>query len=175
MSLEQARFPIVGIGASAGGVQALEALFKGVASDVDVAYVVVTHLSPDRESHLHDIIRRHTELPVHVATHGARVEPRAVYVMPPAAVLSIKAGVLQITQRQAGQREPKPIDVFFSSLAEDCGDFACGVVLSGGDGDGTLGVKAIKERNGLTLAQTADGSGPQNPDMPESAIASGLI
>lgn len=175
MSLEQARFPIVGIGASAGGVQALEALFKGVASDVDMAYVVVTHLSPDRESHLHDIIRRHTELPVHVATHGARVEPRAVYVMPPAAVLSIKAGVLQITQRQAGQREPKPIDVFFSSLAEDCGDFACGVVLSGGDGDGTLGVKAIKERNGLTLAQTADGSGPQNPDMPESAIASGLI
>lgn len=175
MTIDQHMFPIVGVGASAGGVQALEGLFKNVDPEQEMAFVVVTHLSPDRESHLHSILSRHTRLKVAVAEDGMRVEPRVIYVMPPNAILTLEKRVLRLTRPQPGQRERKPIDIFFASLAKDIGERACGIVLSGGDGDGTLGVKAIKERNGLTLAQAPGSSGPQNPDMPHSAIASGVI
>jgi two-component system CheB/CheR fusion protein len=169
------RFPIVGIGASAGGIQALEAFFSGLPADCDLAIIVVTHLSPDRESLLHEVISRYTPLPVVVAEHNQRVEANHVYVMPQNAILSIEKGVLKIRQPDVSNRERKPVDIFFASLAEDQGEYAVGVVLSGGDGDGTLGVKAIKEAGGLTLAQTSDGSSPRYPDMPQSAIVSGMI
>jgi len=169
------RFPIVGIGASAGGVQALEGLFRGVPSDSDCAFVVVTHLSPDRKSMLPEIVARYTEMPVHVTEDGATVRPNEVHIMPAAAILGMRGCRLTIEPMDATRRERKPIDVFFSALAADAGEYAVGIVLSGGDSDGTLGVKAIRERGGLTLAQASDGSRPQYPDMPESAIASGMI
>jgi two-component system CheB/CheR fusion protein len=175
MSANASRFPIVGIGASAGGVQALEGFFKGLNADCGMAFVVVTHLSPDRESLLHEVVGRKSEMPVLVAEDGAEVRSGNIYVMPQNAILSIEEGRLLLRRPNALHRERKPIDIFFSALAKDQGEYAVGVILSGGDGDGTLGVKAIKERGGLTLAQTADGSGPINPDMPESAISSGLI
>ena len=103
------------------------------------------------------------------------VEPQHVYVMPENAILSIEEGRFSITQPDPQHRERKPFDVFFSALARDQGEYALGIILSGGDSDGTLGVKAIKERGGLTIAQVADGSGPRNPDMPTSAISSGMI
>lgn len=169
------KFPIVGIGASAGGVPALEGLFKGMPDDVEMAFVIVTHLSPNRESLLHEIIGRYTTMPVTVADDGMRVEMGNVYVMPHNAILTMEEGRLRLRRPNALNREHKPIDIFFSSLAEDWGEHAAGVILSGGDSDGTLGAKAIKERGGLTLAQTWDGAGPRNPDMPQSAISSGLI
>lgn len=166
-------FPIVAIGASAGGIEALEGFFGGLPAGIGAAYVIVTHLSPERESLLHQIVGRYTEMPVHVATHGARVVAGNVYVLPANAVLGIADGCLEI--EPAHGRSRKPIDVFFSALAIEREEYAAAVVLSGGDGDGSLGVKAIKERGGLTLAQTPDGHGPRHPDMPLSAIATGLI
>ena len=172
---EGVRFPIVGIGASAGGVEALEGFFRGLPNTPGVALVVITHLSPERESKLHEIVARYTMLPVHVAADGMRVEQDNVYVLPSDAILSIADGILQSRRQPSERRERKPIDIFFSSLATDQGELAAGIVLSGGDGDGTLGVKAIKEHGGLTLAQVGDGFGPGYPSMPESAISTGLV
>src|SRR6201997_2657471 len=175
MDAGDVKFPIVGIGASAGGVQALESFFRGVKANCGMAFVIVTHLSPDRESQLHDIVSRYTDMPVAIAQDGARVEPGWVYVLPENALLSVEKRRLRVRKPNAFQRERKPIDIFFSSLAKDQAEYAVGIVLSGGDGDGTLGIKAIKEHGGLTLAQAADGSGPRYPDMPQTAIASGFV
>jgi len=167
--------PIVGIGASAGGIPAMEGLFKGLPDAPGMAFVVVTHLSPERESMLHDVLGRYTAMPVTIAEDGMEAESDKVYVMPQNAVLTMEGGKLQLRRPSAASRERKPIDIFFSSLAEDQGEYAVGIILSGGDGDGTLGAKMIKEHGGFVLAQAADGSGPRNPDMPQSAIASGVV
>ncbi|WP_192359231.1 CheR family methyltransferase [Mesorhizobium mediterraneum] len=169
------RFPIVGVGASAGGIPAMEGLFKGITGRPGMAFVIVTHLSPGRESLLHEVVGRYTQLPVVVVEDGTTVLSDHVYVMPQNVVLTIEKGVLHLRQSNVLSRERKPIDIFFSALAEDQGEYAVGVILSGGDSDGTLGAKAIKERGGLTIAQAPDGYGPRNPDMPKSAISSGLI
>src|SRR3954453_3837005 len=168
-------FPVVGVGASAGGIEALEGFFRGLQARPGLAIVVVTHLSPERESRLHEVLAQYTNMAVHVAADNRLVEPDHVYVLPADAILGIERGRLRITKPNAGRRERKPIDIFFSALATDQGEHVAGVVLSGGDGEGTLGVKAIKERGGLTLAQVADGFGPGHPDMPDSAIAAGLV
>ena len=172
---DESRVPIVGIGASAGGIEALEHLFRAVPHASGTAYVIVTHLSPSRESLLPTIIRRWTEMPVESIDDG--VVPRAdhVYVMPENATLTIVAGRFQLVRPRSPDRDPKPIDLFLSSLALDLGERAIAVILSGSDGDGTLGAKAIKERGGLTLAQIADGTAPKYPGMPDTAIASGMI
>lgn len=169
------KFPIVGIGASAGGIPAMEGFFKGITDRPGMAFVIITHLSPKRNSLLHEVIDRYTEMPVVVVEDGVAVEPDHVYVMPENVTLVIENGVLHLRRPNGLTQERKPIDIFFSALAEDQGEYAVGVVLSGGDSDGTLGAKAIKERGGLTVAQAPDGYGPRNPDMPQSAIASGLI
>ena len=170
-----ASHPIVGIGASAGGVEALEHFFGNTPDDTGCGFVVVTHLGPDRRSLLPQILARHTGMPVEEAAHGVRLEPNHIYVLSFDAILGIENRTLILKKSQTIKREHKPIDVFFSALAQDLGEIAVGVVLSGGDGDGTLGLKAIKERGGLTLAQTPDGSEPQYPEMPRAAIASGMV
>ncbi len=169
-------FPVVGVGASAGGVEALEAFFGGIPESPGVAFVIVTHLNPERESILHQIISRYTRMPVTVAVDGACIEPEHVYVLPPDGVLSVKGSHLSLEHREPGQSSHKPIDVFLGSLAQERGEAAVGVILSGGDGDGTLGIKAIKEHGGLTLAQVGDGNvPPAHASMPNSAIATGLV
>lgn len=168
-------FPIVGVGASAGGVEALEGFFRGVPPSPGAAFVVVTHLSPSRESHLPEVLARYTSLPVVAAVDNQQVEINTVYVLPRDALMSISQRRLRVLKRPPDLPGRRPIDLFFSALARDCGDFAAGVILSGGNSDGTLGIKTIKEHGGLTLAQAADGYGPNNPEMPDSAIASGLI
>ena len=166
---------VVGIGASAGGIPALEGFFRHLPDDSGMAFIIVTHLSPERRSLLHEVVGRYATCPVSVAEDGAEVRPDNVYVMPEGMILTMREGRLWLTPDDPAHRERKPIDVFFASMAEDQGENAVGIVMSGGDGDGTLGVKAIKERGGITMAQTSDGSGPRNPEMPHSAIASGLI
>ncbi|WP_277819204.1 CheR family methyltransferase [Teichococcus vastitatis] len=153
----------------------MEGFFQGVPEQPGVAFVVVTHLSPGRKSLLHEIVGRYTRMPVQVAADGAQVEPDHVYVLPADAILSIEGQRLVIRQPEPGRRHRKPIDIFFSALAVDQGESTVGVVLSGGDGDGTLGIKAIKERGGLTLAQVPDGHGPEHPAMPQTAISTGLV
>ncbi len=166
---------IVGIGASAGGIPALEGLFGGLPAECGLSFVIVTHLSPDRESLLHQIVGRFTKMSVMVARDGVRLKPGCVYVMPEGAALAIHDGRLQLIDADASHRQRRPVDLFFVSLAEDQHENAVGIVLSGGDGDGTLGVAAIKQAGGITLAQASDGSAPLNPEMPASAIASGQI
>ncbi|HWE99185.1 MAG TPA: CheR family methyltransferase [Caulobacteraceae bacterium] len=175
MAVSRNRFPIVGIGASAGGVEALEAFFRGLPDDSGCAFVIVTHLNPDRRSLLPEIVARYTHMPVNEAVDGVEVDPNEVHILPAHAVLGIADGRLSVRRVGSTRRDRKPIDVFFAALAKDQGEYAAGIVLSGGDTDGTLGVKAIKEHGGLTLAQIADGTRPQHPEMPDAAIASGLI
>ncbi len=151
--------------------------FKTIPANPGMAFVIITHLAPDRESFLTDILSRHTDLAVEVAHDSQEVEQNRVYVLPPNASLTIAERRLRLHQFDQGDRahERNPVDLFFASLAQDCGEYAVGVVLSGSGHDGVLGVKAIKEQGGLVLAQAGDPSGPGFADMPDSAIASGLV
>ncbi len=164
-------FPIVGIGASAGGLEALEAFFEHVPPEPDMAFVVVQHLAPDHPSIMPELLGRRTKLPVQLATDGTRVEANNVYVIPPNAALSIHDGVLSV-KAPLDRRRP-PIDAFFRSLAEDRGPNAIGVVLSGTGADGSLGVRAIKEHGGMAIAQDAETA--KYGSMPRSAVAVGLV
>lgn len=167
-------FLVVGIGASAGGIEALQGFFQGVPAELDAAFVVATHLNPDRESLLHEVLARFTSRPVTVAVQDARIEAGHVYVLPEGASLTTANGHLVLTAI-AGRSERKPVDLLLASLATDFAERSVGVVLSGGDGDGTLGVKAIKEHGGITMAQGPDGFGPRHPSMPDTAISTGFI
>jgi two-component system CheB/CheR fusion protein len=170
------RFHIVGVGASAGGIEALEALFSPMPAEPGMAFVVVTHLGPNHESMLADIIARHTAMPVHPIRDGDAVVINHIYVLRHEASLTITSGRLRLIEPSVTRRERNPIDIFFSALAEDQGEAAIGIVLSGGGSDGTLGLKAIKEHGGLTLAQVTERNiAPQFSGMPSSAIASGLV
>ena len=124
-------FPIVGIGASAGGIEALKSFFLGLPADPGIALVIVTHLNPARESILNEVVAHFTALPVAVATDGAQVLVDHVYVMPADAILSIRNGHLAI-QKPSEARERKPVDIFLSALAKDQGECAVSVILSGG-------------------------------------------
>lgn len=167
-------FPVVGVGSSAGGVEALRILFETMPADTGMAFVLVSHMARGHESALPEILSRHTRMAVRIAADGAVVEPDHVYVCPPDHLLTIEGGKLYLAARNSDQLH-KPIDVFLSALAEERGESAIGVVLSGGGSDGALGIKAIKERGGLTLAQGTDGSGPRQSSMPETAIATGFV
>jgi two-component system, chemotaxis family, CheB/CheR fusion protein len=169
------RFPIVGVGASAGGVEALEALFRPMPAEPGMAFVVIIHLGPKHESMLAEIIARYTAMPVHPIRDGDAVAINHIYVLRHEASLTITGGRLRLIEPAATRRERNPIDIFFSALAEDQGEAAIGIVLSGGGSDGTLGVKAIKERGGLTLAQVTDRNiAPQFSSMPSTAIATSV-
>ena len=166
---------IVGIGASAGGISALSTFLRTVPAQSGMAFVVVTHLSSTRESHLHEVLATHTDMSVEVIRDGDPARADTLHVMPERATLGISEGRFQLQEIEPGQRVRKPIDIFFGALADDQGDNAAGIVMSGGDGDGTLGVKALKQRGGVTFAQ-ADGDPPAlNPEMPRSAVASGFV
>jgi two-component system, chemotaxis family, CheB/CheR fusion protein len=166
---------IVGVGASAGGVAALRCLFRTMPPDIGAAFVVVTHIGSRRETLLTEILARDTTMPVLNASSGQRVEANHVYVLPSDAVLTISKQHLDLLPAATNQHERNPIDIFFASLAKAAGENAVGIVLSGAGSDGSLGVKAIKEEGGLTIAQGHDESGPAHSGMPSSAIATGLV
>lgn len=167
-------FPVVGIGSSAGGVEALRLLFQNTPPDTGMAFIVVSHLARDYHSLLPSIVARHARMAVTAATDGAEIERNTVYVCPPNHVLTVENHSLQLTPRLSDEQH-KPIDVFLSSLAEDYAEAAVGILLSGSGSDGALGIKAIKERGGLTVAQGGDGKGPLHSEMPDAAIASGTV
>ena len=166
---------IVGIGASAGGIEALRGFFHGMPDPDGLAFVVVLHLSPDRTSMLAEVLRQWTSIPVQQAADGMAVAVGEVYVIPPSMLMTIEGGRLHLLPPTTTVRENKPIDVFFTSLAADQRAAAVGVVLSGSGSDGSLGLKAIKEAGGLSLAQGGNGHGPQYGDMPSSAISAGAV
>src|ERR1051326_7409370 len=141
------RFPIVGMGASAGGIEALQAFFERMPPDSGMGFVVVQHLASKRDSMLAEILSHRTQMPVQEAAEGMPVRPDHVYVIPPDALLSIRAGVLHLAPIPDTSGIRMSIDRFFASLAEDQGDNAVCIVLSGSGTDGTLGLRAVKERS----------------------------
>lgn len=166
---------IVGIGASAGGIEAMRGFFQNMPARNGLAFIVVLHLSPDHTSMLAEVLGNWTKMPVQKATEGAEVKAEHVYVIPPNTLMTIEGGRLHLRTPSISIRESRPIDIFFTSLAADQGRLAVGVVLSGTGSDGALGLKAIKYAGGVSLAQGGDGTGPQYERMPSSAIAAGAV
>jgi two-component system CheB/CheR fusion protein len=162
---------IVGLGASAGGLEALEQFIANVPPATGLAYVVVQHLDPTHKAMLTELLQRSTAMPVREATDSTRVEPDVVYVIPPNVELTVAGGRLHLAEPGQPRGRRLPIDVLFCSLARDQGERAIGVVLSGMGSDGTIGLQAIKAQAGLTLAQAP--SSAQFGSMPRSAIDAG--
>ncbi len=171
------RFPVVGIGASAGGVEALQEFFRAMPIPAPaMAFVVVTHLSPGQESALPTILQNCTAMPVLPMRDGEALQPGHAYVALHDAIITLAEGRLVLRGRAAAEaRERQLVDVLFASLAVDRGEDAIGVVLSGSGSDGSLGLKAIKEAGGLTLAQGSNGTAPRYAGMPSSAVAAGVV
>jgi two-component system, chemotaxis family, CheB/CheR fusion protein len=164
---------VVGIGASAGGLEAASSFFKEVPSHLGIAYIVVLHLDPTRESKLTEILARTTPMPVVQVQDGMRVEPDHVYVIPPNCEMTIEDWVLHLREREPHRSVNTTIDTFFRSLAVGHGSDAIGVILSGTACDGTLGLTAIKGEAGITFAQ--EPASAKYDGMPASAIASGCV
>ena len=165
-------FPIVGIGASAGGLEAFMQMLRALPVDTGMAFVLVQHLSPTRESQLADILSRTTAMPVTEVQDEPRVEPNRVYVIPPGRDMIIAQGSLQLFPRTETRGLHRPIDLFLRSLAEDQKHRAIGVILSGTATDGTLGLEEVKAEGGITFAQDETA---QQTSMPRSAVASGCV
>jgi len=178
-----AGFPIVGIGASAGGLAAFEAFFSGMPADTDgfgrltagpgMAFVLVQHLAPDYKSILTDLIRRYTRMQVFEVEDGMAVRPNCVYIIPPNRDMALLNGTLQLIEPSAPRGHRLPIDFFFRSLAQDQRERAIGIVLSGTATDGTQGVRAIKGEGGMAMAQNP--ASTEYDGMPRSAIGTGLV
>ena len=168
-------FPIVGIGASAGGLAAFEAFFSGMPADTDpgMAFVLVQHLAPDHKSILTDLIRRYTRMQVFEVEDGMVVQPNCAYIIPPGRDMAFLNGALQLLEPAAPRGQRLPIDFFFRSLAHDQRERAIGIVLSGTGSDGTLGVRAIKGEGGMAMAQNP--ASTEFDGMPRSALGTGLV
>ncbi len=166
-------FPIIGIGASAGGLEAFKEFFTHMPPDSGMAFVLVQHLDPTHESILVDLIKRYTRMEVFQVSDGIKVRPNCIYVIPPNRDMALLHGALHLMEPAARRGLRLPIDFFFRSLAEDEGEKSIGVVLSGTGSDGTLGLKAIKGEGGLAVVQ--DPLSAKYDGMPRSAISTGLV
>jgi chemotaxis response regulator CheB len=165
--------PIVGIGASAGGLKALCEFFRLVPEDSGVAYVIVLHLSPEHKSLLAELLQPHLKMPVTQVNQTMQLERNHVYVIPPNANLNSIDTHLRLSELEQKRSERAPIDHFFYTLAKTHDGSAIGVVLTGTGSDGTLGMKEIKARGGLTIVQNPDEA--EYDGMPQSAITTGII
>jgi two-component system, chemotaxis family, CheB/CheR fusion protein len=166
-------FPIVAIGASAGGLEAFSKLLRALPPESGLSLVFIPHLDPTHESALVELLSRTTTLPVHQAAEGMGVACNAVYVLPPNSDMTIADGVLHLAKREPGRRQHMPIDTFFKSLAADRLSKAVGVILSGTANDGTQGLASIRDVGGVTFAQASDSA--KYDGMPNSAIAAGVV
>ena len=167
--------PVVGIGASAGGLAAFEAFFSGMPADTDpgMAFVLVQHLAPDHKSILTDLVKRYTRMQVFEVADGMAVKPNCAYIIPPNRDMAFLNGTLQLLEPAAPRGHRLPIDFFFRSLAQDQRERAICIVLSGTGSDGTQGVRAIKGEGGMAMAQNPEST--EYDGMPRSAIATGLV
>ncbi|MEJ7587460.1 MAG: chemotaxis protein CheB [Ferruginibacter sp.] len=168
-------FPVVGIGASAGGLEAFQKFLKAIPLNSGMAYVLVQHLDPSHESMLPEILQKVTSIPLSEISDDVKVQPDHIYIIPSNKMLVANDGVLHLSPRPAKSKQEQnlPIDVFFASLAEVHQAHAIGVVLSGGASDGTKGLKAIKDHGGFTFAQ--DNASAQFSGMPDSAAKAGVV
>src|SRR5688500_14381155 len=168
-------FPVVGIGASAGGLDAFKKLLKAIPENSGMAYVLVQHLDPSHESLLPDLLQKITTIPVLEITDDIKVQPDHIYIIPSNKMLLANDGILQLSPRpEKGKNQRNmPIDLFFNALTEVHQVLAIAVVLSVTTTDGTLGLKAIKEQGGLTFAQ--DEASAAYYGMPHSAMMAGVV
>jgi two-component system CheB/CheR fusion protein len=168
-------FPIVGLGASAGGLAAFEGFFSGMPAngETGMAYVLVQHLAPDHASILSELVRRYTRMRVIDVEDGMVVEPNCAYVIPPNRDMAFMNGVLHLLEPASRRGRRLSVDFFFSSLAQDLRERAIGIVLSGTGSDGTEGIRAIKAEGGMVIAQSPEST--DQDGMPRSAIATGLV
>lgn len=166
-------FLIVGIGASAGGIQALKSFFAEVPKDSGIAYVVILHMSPAHESKLAEILQTISTIPVTQVRERTKVQPNQVYVVPPDQRLAIADGHLELKNIIGTEERRSPVDLFFRTLAETHEHHAVSVILSGTGTDGSMGLKRIKEHGGVAFVQDPDEA--QYKDMPRNGIATGII
>jgi chemotaxis response regulator CheB len=167
-------FPIVGVGASAGGLETFIELLRQIPPNSGMAFVLIQHLDPTHASYLSEALGRSTKLPVTEVEDGMLVQPDHVYVIPSNADIGIVEGALALSPRSTAGRKPHlPIDSFFNALATDRGNQAIGIVLSGTGADGSQGLRAIKAQDGVTFAQ--DPGSAKFSGMPEAAIKTGHV
>ncbi|MEO6362482.1 MAG: chemotaxis protein CheB [Caldimonas sp.] len=167
------RLPMVGLGGSAGAIAALQAFFKAMPADTGMAFVVVMHLSAEHDSSLAQILGRSTEMPVLQVNATVPVQANHVYVIPPGKALQSANGHLTVAPLELDRGHRVAVDLFFRTLADTHGPRATAIILSGADGDGAIGLKRVKERGGLTIAQDPDEA--EFDSMPRSAIATGMV
>jgi two-component system, chemotaxis family, CheB/CheR fusion protein len=163
---------IVGIGASAGGLNALEQFFDNMPPTSGMAFVVIQHLSPDFKSLMDDLLSRHTSMAIHRVTNGIDLRPDTIYLIPPKSQMTVREQKLYLTEKTSSQHLELPIDIFFKSLAEDVAERAIGIILSGTGSDGSRGIRSIHNNGGLVLAQSPESA--QFDGMPRNAIAAGV-
>ena len=168
-----ASFPIVGIGGSAGGLEAFQKLLKSLSAKPGMAFVFIMHLAPEHKSMLSELLARATTMPVSEVKSGMPIEVNHVYVIPPKTTMSIASGKLVLNNLKETGLPRMTIDFFFRSLAEEQGNRAIGVILSGTATDGTLGAEAIKAEGGITFAQ--DEKSAKYAGMPQSAVNAGCV
>lgn len=166
-------FPVVGIGASAGGLEVFSTFLKHLHTDSGMAFILVQHLDPSHQSQLAELLSRHTDIPVADAEDGAIIQPDRVYVIPAGHDLSLRHGRLHVRQKTVVSHIPRAIDSLFQSLAEHQQEHAIGIVLSGTGNDGTAGLRQIQALGGLTIAQ--DPASAEYDGMPTAAIAAGVV
>ena len=166
-------FPIIGLGASAGGLQALTDFFRNLPPDSGMAFVVILHLSPTHQSSAAQVLQAIAAIPVAQATDGAMLEPDHAYVIPPSKHLALEGGRLRLSDPKGLSGKPLAIDLFLRSLARERKEYAAAIVLSGAGSDGALGLASIKEEGGITIAQ--DPADAEYGSMPEAAIESGVV
>ena len=171
--LSENLFPVVGVGASAGGLEAFKQLLRAIPENSGLAYILVQHLDPFHESILSEILQKVTNIPVSEITDNVKVVPNHIYIIPSNKILVATDGILKLDQRPPKPQKNMPIDIFFSSLAEIHQEHAIGIVLSGTGMDGTQGLKAIKDNGGLTFAQELESAAYDG--MPFSAISSNSV
>ncbi|MDY6899505.1 MAG: chemotaxis protein CheB, partial [Cyanobacteriota bacterium] len=171
---ENKNFFVVGIGASAGGLRALEEFFENMPADSDAAFVVIQHLSPDFKSLMKELLERYTEMKVYRVEDGMVLKPNCIYLIPPGTNLVIQKRKLYFQPQDRNRPKPNfPIDIFLQSLAEDVGDRGVGIILSGSGSDGSEGLRLLNENGGIAMSQ--DPGTAEFDGMPNSAIATRLI
>ena len=169
----KASFPVVGVGASAGGLEAFTGLLQHLPADTGMAFIFIQHLAPQHASMLPTLLVRSTVMPVMEVQHTTAVKPNHIYVIPPNTLMRIAGNVLELEPRPEERGAPRPIDYFLHSLAADRKSASIGVILSGADSDGALGLQAIREEGGIAIVQTE--SSAKHPDMPRAALAAGPV
>ncbi|MBV8173193.1 MAG: histidine kinase, partial [Verrucomicrobia bacterium] len=165
--------PVIGLGGSAGSFSALRTFFSNMATESGLAFVVIVHLSPDHESRMAPLLQSFTSMPVVQVRDTVKVEANRVYVIPPAKHLGLTDGQLHLSELLPERGRRVSVDLFFRTLADTHGPQATAIVLSGADADGAIGLKRVKERGGLTIAQ--DPEEAEHGGMPRSAIATGMV